>query len=54
MATRKLSGVTFECVSCKAKRLLNFDEIRTLEDLPSCDKCGMPMVAAEAAVRFDR
>lgn len=54
MAKRKPSGVTVECVSCKAKRLLDFEEVRALEDLPSCDKCGMPMVAVEATVRFDR
>jgi len=54
MATRKPSGITVECVSCKAKRLLTFDEAKALEDLPMCEKCGMPMVAVEASVRFDR
>jgi len=45
-------GITIQCVSCKAKKLLTFEEARALHDQPCCDKCGMPMVAVEARVKL--
>ena len=45
--TRK-TGITVQCVLCKTKRLLSFDEARALDGPPFCDRCFMPMVAVEA------
>jgi len=44
------SGITVECVACKGKKTLTFDEASHLTDLPFCERCYMPMVAVEARV----
>lgn len=42
-------GITFKCVSCKAKATLTFDEAAKLDSLPACKICYSPMVALSAS-----
>lgn len=47
----KKDGITVECIGCKVRKLLTFQEAANLKETPSCDKCYLPMVAIEASVR---
>lgn len=44
------SGITVQCVACKRKRLLSFEEAAALDDMPLCENCYMPMVALQVAI----
>lgn len=45
-------GIMVRCVSCKARKLLSFEEAAALDTLPQCDRCYSPMVAVEAKVKL--
>lgn len=47
--TRK-DGITVQCITCKGKKLLTFDEARALDSPPFCDRCYMPMLAVQANI----
>lgn len=40
------TGITVQCIACKQKRLLGFDEAKAGQ--PYCEQCHMPMVVLEA------
>lgn len=46
----KQPGITVQCVRCKGKKTLSFEEARVLDSVPFCDKCYMPMCAVSAHV----
>jgi hypothetical protein len=50
-AARPAEGVTVQCVGCKGKRTLSFEEAAALTDQPTCETCLLPMVTIEARVR---
>lgn len=43
------SGITVQCVACKRKKLLSFEEAAAITDQPTCDNCYLPMVVVQAA-----
>jgi len=43
-------GITVECVRCKDRKTLSFEQARELASPPFCDKCAMPMVAVSARI----
>lgn len=40
----------FQCINkrCKAERQMTVEEARRLRELPSCEKCFMPMLLMQA------
>lgn len=51
MRKPKPDGITVQCIGCKRKLLISFDEAARLTDQPICDNCLLPMVAVEAKVK---
>jgi hypothetical protein len=47
-------GIVVECVACKGKKTITFDEASHLLEMPFCERCYMPMVAVEATVNNTR
>lgn len=45
-------GITVQCVACKGKKTLPFEEAASLTDVPFCERCMMPMVAIEAKAKI--
>jgi hypothetical protein len=43
-------GITVQCVACKRRLLLSFEEASARTDMPTCERCYMPMVAVQASV----
>lgn len=50
MKIRRPEGITVQCVGCKKKLLIGFEEAAALNGQPICDACMLPMVAVEAKV----
>jgi hypothetical protein len=40
--TKSTSGITMQCVGCKARKTISFTEAAKLTDPPFCDKCYLP------------
>ena len=49
-----MSGITIQCVSCKAKKTLSLAEAQQQTETPVCDRCYMPMVVISAQVTSRR
>lgn len=44
-------GIVVQCIGCKRKQHLTFEEAGRLSDIPFCEFCLLPMVAIEASVK---
>ncbi len=47
------SGITVQCISCKTKKTLSFEEAAKVQDVVMCD-CGNVMVPVSAQIKTRR
>lgn len=45
------NGITVQCVHCKKRKTLTYNEARQLDGPPMCDVDGGPMVAISASLK---